>query len=941
MFNFRAVFKKALMFRYKNLSDRFIKKFAEICAGRISSVQIDNFISTTDELIQNYYFTETSESNLLRIIQNQYDISFFISDLLSYPHHLEVLLSVSVHSNYLTDILVRNPEYFYWVVNPEILKFRPTEKYFNDVVNNSTQIYKNFDSKVNALRNVKKKEILRIGLRDFFRFDDLVAITRELSLLAKTISSKLFTLCYEEVLKNHRLEKINRKYCLIALGKLGAEELNYSSDIDLLCFYDKNTLINKKIYYSEIIIESIKLFIETATRITSNGYLYRVDFRLRPDGRNSQLANSISEYMKYYETRSEDWEKQMLIKAGFVCGSKSLYKKFFDFKERIIYSSVSFNSPITQINKLKRSVEKRVTGDDNIKLSSGGIRDIEFSVQALQILNGKQYQQVRAASTLEAISALNKIKAISDDETLFLINTYKLYRRIEHYLQLMNDRQTHSIPESGELPVKISHYLGYKTSDDFKSDLNIIRDKVLDFYHSVMQQNEDSETTDFVVHYKDEQRAKNNYEFLRTGKSLLGTKQFDSKTTESFESISSSLNEYLATAVDPDLVLENFAKIIKSVPLPKIWYDEFSDEKFFRLFLKMCEYSQKAVNKFYEDSFIKDDLLSRTCFSDFDKENLLTISLPQLKFRVGIQLLNRTIDVRKATKVISDYYFIRIKKIISQNALDEKFTQNYFIAGLGSFGSEEMNFSSDIDLIFVVRDLTKYTIAQKLFQLLLNNLKSELKGTEIDCRLRPEGKSSYLVWDFDEYKKYLINRARVWEFQSLTKCKLIAGNKNLFDEFITTVVEVVKRSDKNILKHEVLSMRTKLISSEETGFHIKTSKGGLAEIDFIISYLILKNISDMYNLIGQSVFDKLEILNSVIKEDDARKLFENYSFLKMIELTVQNIYDIRTAKLPIDKLQLKKLSLQAGFDNEETFLGHFNKITLSNIQLLKKYIGEK
>ncbi|MBI5661192.1 MAG: hypothetical protein HZC46_03495 [Ignavibacterium album] len=928
------------MLRRKRLSDNFINKFVDLIAGKVSPEQIDKFIIETDKLLQDFYFTETSESNLLRIIQNQFDLSFFISDLLSYPHHHEIVISVSVHSNYLTDILVRNPEYFYWVVNPEILKFKPDEKYFNDIVGKSTDIFKSFESKVNALKNIKKKEILRIGLRDFYRYDDLAAVTSELSQLAKAITSKLFLLCYKEILNKYKIDKTNRKYCVVALGKLGAEELNYSSDIDLICFYDKNSVINKKHQYSEIITETIKLFIETSTKITSNGYLYRIDFRLRPDGRNSPLANSLSEYIRYYESRSEDWEKQMLIKTGFLCGSKSLYKKFFEFKDKIVFSSAVVNSPFAQIKKLKQSLELRAADESNIKLSSGGIRDIEFSVQALQIINGKKYPQVRSASTLDAIIALNKHKIITDKETLFLINTYKLYRRIEHYLQLMNDRQTHTIPESGELPEKIAYYFGNKNSEEFKSELNKIRKEVAKFYKSVIQ-SEDDQIRKLVIKYKDDLRAKNNYQFLRTGKALLGTKQFDGRTTESFEKISKQLDQYLSASSDPDLVLENFAKIMKTVPLPKIWYDEFADEKFFKLFLTMCEYSQKAVNKFFEDNFIKDDLLSRTCFNELNNETFPMISLPQLHFRTSIQLLNKNINFQKAVSSISDYHLLKIQNIIKEEKLYEQVGNDYLIAGLGSFGSSEMNFSSDVDLIFVVRNVTKQSNAQKIFQNLLNRLKTEIKGTEIDCRLRPEGKSSYLVWDIEQYKKYLTHRARVWELQALTKCRFVEGDKELFDELIQSLLKRVENTDNKLLKEEIIRMQMKLIASEETGFNIKRSKGGLTDLDFINSYLLLNNISSLSKLIGQSVFNKLGSLNTVINEKDAKTIKENYSFLKMIELNIQNIFDLRTAKLPIDKLQLKKLSLQLEFENEEDFIRHFNKITLSNIQLFKKYIGEK
>jgi glutamate-ammonia-ligase adenylyltransferase len=919
------------MHRKKNLSENFIKKLIELSAGKLNPGLIDNFIFQTEKILADFYFTESSEANLLRIIQNQFDISFFISDLINYPHHLEILVSVSVHSNYLTDILVRNPEYFYWVVNPDILRFRPDEKYFNEVVKNSTDIFKSFEAKVNALKNVKKKEILRIGLRDFYRYDDLIAITKELSQLATAISSKLFSLCYQEVLNKYHIDKVNRKYCVIALGKLGAQELNYSSDIDLICFYDKNTLIDKRIYFNEIISETIKLFIDSSSHITPNGYLYRVDFRLRPDGRNSPLANSLAEYIRYYETRSEDWEKQMLIKTGFLCGSKSLYKKFFEFKDKLVFSSPLVNSPVVQIKKLKHSLEQRVA-DDNIKLSSGGIRDIEFSVQTLQMLNGKKYSSIRMSGTLDTINALNRNKLISDEETIFLSNAYKLFRRIEHYLQLMNDRQTHSIPESGELLSKIAHYLGYKNSNEFKNEIDGLRKKVAQFYKSIMQQ-DDEKDSDIKILFSDKTRAKNNLEYLRTGRSLLGTKQFDSKTTDAFEKINHQLTEYLSNCTDPDLVLENFAKIIRLVPLPKIWYEEFQNKKFFDFFLRMCEYSQKAVNKFFEEAFIKDDFLSRTCFDEFKSENLSQMSLPQIHFRICIQLLNKDITAIDAASIISEYHLLKIKQLVENEKLNETFKENYFIAGMGSFASSDMNFSSDVDLIFVVKDLSSHSNAQKIFQNLLNKLKTSVKGTEFDCRLRPEGKSSYLVWDFDQYKKYFYQRARVWELQAMTKCRFVEGNKKLFNNFLHSFIERVKVTDTLQIKNEIKQMRLKLITSDETGFHIKKSPGGLLDIDFIISFLILKKISDNYSFSGKSTSEKFKLIENT---DLKKSLSQNYNFLKSVEFYVQSITDSRTSRIPVDSKQLKKLSLQSGFESEREFNNAFNNIVKMNLELFKE-----
>ncbi len=341
------------MFRQKTLSKDFITKIIEKAAGKTPPKMLEDFLSSIEKEINLHYFTISSESNLLRIIQNQIDIAFFINECLKYPHQIEILISLSNNSNYLTDILVRNPEYFHWIINPSVLEHKLDEKYFTSVLDKTISSYKYFNSKVNALRNFKRKEILRIGLKDIYLKEDLVNITRYLSQLANSISSVLFELCYKEILAKYNIDKTIRRYVVFSLGKLGGNELNYSSDIDLIAFYDKNSLINKKIFYNQILSETILLFIETASKKTGSGFLYRIDFRLRPDGRNAPLCGSIAEYLRYYEMRGEDWERQMLIKANFLCGSKTLYKKFSDYVSKFVYP-VSFTvSPIEQIRKIK------------------------------------------------------------------------------------------------------------------------------------------------------------------------------------------------------------------------------------------------------------------------------------------------------------------------------------------------------------------------------------------------------------------------------------------------------------------------------------------------------------------------------------------------------------------------------------------------------------
>lgn len=903
------------MFRQKNLSKDFITKIVEKAAGKVRPAILDDFFSNLEKEIENHYFTKLSESNLLRIILNQFDIAFYINQCIKFPHHIEVLFYLANNSNYLTDILVRNPEYFHWITNPSVLEFKVEEKYFNDSLLNLIAPFKSFESKVNATRNFKRKEILRIGLKDIYLKEDLIRITSYLSQLAVSISSVLFDLCYKEILKKYSLEKVSNKYVLVSLGKLGGNELNYSSDIDLIAFYDKNTLINKKIYYQQILSETILLFVETSSKKTGAGFLYRVDFRLRPDGRNSQLCASYTEYLRYYEMRGEDWERQMLIKANFLCGSKSLYTKFTDYLSKFIYPASFTTSPLDQIRRLKLSIEKKNKSDENIKLTSGGIRDIEFSVQALQLISGGKDNAIRTGNSLIACKVLLDKNILNKDEYEILTKAYIFYRKAEHYLQLMNDQQTHNIPVEGEIAEKLSHYSGCKELKSFNRLLNDYKQKVRMVYISIVGSEPEIEDTksDFdKIKFSDIKRAKSNLEFLRTGKSILEKKQFDSRTTISFEKLEERIISFLIASINPDLVLENFVRIIKSAQFPQIWYDELNDEKFLKLTMQLCERSQKAVDIFSEDKFLRDEYLSRDSLLPLKNINSVSLSLKQFYFRSAIQLTAKILSPEDFSFIYSEFLDSNISNFTEQFTIDQKWKNNFFIAAMGSYGSKEVSFASDIDLIFVVNEISNYPSIQNDFQNLLQTIRNNFAGLDVDCRLRPEGKSSQLVWDINEYKKYLLIRARVWELQAYTKVRLIYGNSDLFNEFMSVYYDVVKTKDDKQIKSEMAEMRKKLLPINDGSFNIKKSSGGLYDIDFIKSFIKLTQL-------------KISGLNLNFEE-----LENNFIFLKQIELLNQNIFNTKISKVPTDEIKLLKLSRECGFENNKSFLHKLNEVIQQN-----------
>jgi glutamate-ammonia-ligase adenylyltransferase len=254
---------------------------------------------------------------------------------------------------------------------------------------------------------------------------------------------------------------------------------------------------------------------------------------------------------------------------------------------------------------------------------------------------------------------------------------------------------------------------------------------------------------------------------------------------------------------------------------------------------------------------------------------------------------------------------------------------------MGSFGSKELTFASDVDLIFVVSDIQNYEGIQKDFQNLLQIFKDNLPGIEIDCRLRPEGKTSQLVWDIEDYKKYFSNRARIWELQSFTKCRFVSGNADLFNSFYTHYIQTVSGKDSTTIKKEMFEMRKKLYPAIDALFNIKKSSGGLADIDFIVSFYLLTNPDLLIVRNEKGIYNSFELIQKVsTKEIIFNQLEENYYLLKKIELVNQLIFNNRLSKIPAEETKIKKLAKELGFSNSELFL---NKLSSIIEQTRKQY----
>lgn len=912
------------------LSDNLVVEIRKLSAGFLTNSELDSILLILEKEISKNHFSISSEANFIRILHALYNPISFLKDVLKFPHIFEILITICSYSNYLSEILIRNPEYLFWLIDEGMINKKFDEEKFGAALESKLSSYNNFDSKLNYLKSIKRREILRIGSRDLLSFSELIETTTELSFLARTISKNLFNICYETILKKYKLEKINRNYALVSLGKMGGDELNYSSDIDLIIFFDKYSKLKNGKEYFEILTEAVQLFIKSASNPTETGFLYRVDFRLRPDGKTSPLCRSINSYFSYYEARGADWERQMLLKSNFISGDKNLYHQFKKYLIPFIFPSSFSISPLEQIQKMKNKIELHSSDEMNIKTSKGGIRNIEFSVQALQLLNGGKIEELRTQNTLDALNKLQKNNLLRLQEYNLLTECYCFYRKIEHFLQLMNDKQTHTIPKDEEMLEKLSFYLGYKSTQVFLNDLSDKKKKIEKFFIALTSSS--SETKKIKLTFRDvkflnQAEAKKHFNFLMEGKGLEEKKEFDSMVISSFQKIEKHFLELLHNANHPDLALSNIYKVIAQEKFPSIWFELFQNKKILISFFYIAENFNSIIDELIEDSLCREFFLSGKYLDEEASQN--NYSIKHTQFLLKLKLVLKIIDQRTVSKKMTGIIQKKINDTTEDYAKINFVKHKFFVAGMGSVSNDEMDFSSDVDLIFVIDDSSNKKNLEEYFQILLSRIKIAISPINIDCRLRPEGKSSTLVWDLNGYKNYLQSRIRVWELQAFCRIKILYGDENLFKEFMDNFSERIESSEIEVVQKEIRNIILQLNSSVGINqFDVKKSVGGLNDILFLTEFFMVTNSKIFRECFGKETDEILRYLSrkKIIQKRESDLLIHNFRILKIYKMiaTLGN-------KNSIESIFLKLMNIK----NINDKLAEVKK---SNREIFNKYL---
>jgi glutamate-ammonia-ligase adenylyltransferase len=382
--------------------------------------------------------------------------------LASHPRAVDILVTLFAGSQFLTEILLRNPEYFKRLMeHRSLLQPKGAEQLYAQAraaieaeLPTGCEQVEGWDAvSLDALRRFQRLELLRIGACDLLDLFDLSAVTTQLSHLADSVVRACLDIA--SLQSNTPMDG----FAVIAMGKLGGQELNYSSDIDLLFLAASDAGGYRKL--GERLIEAL-------TRVTGEGFLYRVDMRLRPWGQVGALVSSLDGYLVYLGEHARLWEKQALLKARLIAGDELVGREFSRRVEPLLFDLATEGIRF-DVHAMKQRTEAllRQRGRDwgEVKLGEGSIRDVEFVVQYLQLAYGAEQPEVRSRNTLDALGRLSARGLLSADEYRVLADGYVFLRTVEHHLQVMHDRQTHTLPDEPAALAHLARRLGFQGQD--------------------------------------------------------------------------------------------------------------------------------------------------------------------------------------------------------------------------------------------------------------------------------------------------------------------------------------------------------------------------------------------------------------------------------------------------------------------------------------------
>src|SRR5574337_597078 len=740
-------------------------------SSHLSSLQ--SFLPALLDRLVNLADPDMALNNLERYVEVVIDRGFLFSLFRDSPKSLDLLLTLFGSSQHLSDVLIRYPPYLRWLLQPGLLRRARSKEELVEELDGLLSRARSQERVWTALRRFKMRETLRIGLQELLGNLNLTGVTQQLSLMADVALQRAYEVCRAELTRRHGEPRCVGPsgdavcgFAIIGMGKLGGEELNFSSDIDLLFIYEgdgetaglagpSSGLIGR-VSNHEFFTRLGEGIIKAIGELTGEGCVFRVDMRLRPEGRVGPLVYSLRGYELYYESWGQTWERMALIKARPVAGDPTLGAAFLKLVTPFIYRrSLDFGA-IGEIRAMKDRIDTKVGRDQetfrHVKLGYGGIREVEFIVQTFQLLYGAGDPWIREPNTLRALQRLADREHITADEHATLASAYAFLRTVEHRLQILHHLQTHTLPTDQEALLKLARRLGYSAdrSPDplaaFQQDYQRHIPGVRQAYDSLLREPPPGEEeipshplSDFLEGRADERAIREQFAeagvvdldgAVRTLLVLRDGPPFRHNTAGTrrlLAALAPSLMEGLRQAPDPDLALLQCERFIEGVESSADLYDLFKQAPLalvhlMRLFGSSEFLSQSLIrHPALIDLLLlpgqidrdRSDRLVEACLSAVTAAAPGSARLDALRrvkqaeeFRVGVLDLLGKADLadvshaltRLAEACVDAACWLGREDLRSQYGIPS--SGGFIVLGLGKCGAEEMGYGSDLDLAF-------------------------------------------------------------------------------------------------------------------------------------------------------------------------------------------------------------------------------------------------
>ena len=749
-----------------------------------------------------------------------------------------------------------------------------TTSQIHSLVQDSLLDIQNENQWMSTLRILRARLMFRWIWQDANQLTDVVTLTRELSDFADSSINAAKDFARIPLLAKHG-EPVGyggkvQDLIVVAMGKLGAQELNLSSDIDLIFAFDEQGETNgrKCVDVQQFCIAWGQKIIYLLEHITADGFVFRVDMRLRPWGDGSALAISHAALEKYLSQHGREWERYAWIKARIVSGGVDgdellAMTRPFVFRKYVDYTAFE------AMREMKAMIEREVARrniEDDIKLGAGGIREVEFIVQVFQLIYGGSKLELQDRQCLVSLKHLGEVGLLDDEAVVDLEDAYLFLRRVEHAIQALNDQQTQSLPSEIDPRNRIVETLGFEDWDQFFTHLNQKRQKVIyQFEHLIKEKGTETLAESFgqlEVRLESvlDDHAKNLIKEFWFGHAI---KKLPAKAIQRLKEFWPHLIEAILQSDKPQTALVRLMPLIESVMRRTVYLVMLIESKgALQRLVKMATVSPWICEELTHYPVLLDEFLSmdfelpkRKDLEDSLRQQLLRIEIDQMEDQMRVLRLFKKSNVLTvaASDVLAESPLMKVSDALTDiaevsviatlnlayqitakkhgyplDAEGQRCSMDHIafaVIGYGKVGGIELGYGSDLDLVFIhyideqsdtdgLKAISGFTFAMRVAQKFMSLMTTQtLDGRvyEIDTRLRPSGEAGLLVTSLKAFEQYQLKNAWVWEHQAIVRARSIAGESSLREKFeeLRRVILTLPR-DEHKVREEVLNMRQKM-----------------------------------------------------------------------------------------------------------------------------------